>query len=156
MKLGTVIPYLKKIQKMSRDTPLEFCWHQHFFSPETSNFVISRNTDIDFILILLALFVSLRVVLINMVAIFYDVIISVHDVTSKILSLYSNCIANVFMWPKFGNSNISMREVITSFLYGFDQKNQFISVAEGLTLKVRKFWELIRAFIEVTGEKLVG
>ena len=27
MKLGTVIPYLKKIQKMykSRDTPLEFC-----------------------------------------------------------------------------------------------------------------------------------
>ena len=27
MKLGTVIPYLKKIQKLyeSRDTPLEFC-----------------------------------------------------------------------------------------------------------------------------------
>ena len=27
MKLGTVIPYLKKIQKIyeSRDTPLEFC-----------------------------------------------------------------------------------------------------------------------------------
>ena len=27
-----VIPYLKKIQKLyeSRDTPLEFCWHQHF------------------------------------------------------------------------------------------------------------------------------
>ena len=34
MKLGTVIPYLKKIQKMykSRDTPLGFCWHQHFFT----------------------------------------------------------------------------------------------------------------------------
>ena len=34
MKLGTVIPYLKKIQKIyeSRDTPLEFCWHQHFFT----------------------------------------------------------------------------------------------------------------------------
>ena len=34
MKLGTVIPYLKKIQKLyeSRDTPLEFCWHQHFFT----------------------------------------------------------------------------------------------------------------------------
>ena len=32
MKLGTVIPYLNKIQKIykSRDTPLEFCWHQHF------------------------------------------------------------------------------------------------------------------------------
>ena len=34
MKVGTVIPYLKKIQKIyeSRDTPLEFCWHQHFFT----------------------------------------------------------------------------------------------------------------------------
>ena len=34
MKLGTVIPYLRKIQKMykSRDTFLEFCWNQHFFT----------------------------------------------------------------------------------------------------------------------------
>ena len=34
IKLGTVIPYLKKIQKIyeSCDTPLEFCWHQHFFT----------------------------------------------------------------------------------------------------------------------------
>ena len=34
MKLGTVIPYPKKIQKIyeSRDTPFEFCWHQHFFT----------------------------------------------------------------------------------------------------------------------------
>ena len=34
MKLGTVISYLRKIQKMykSRDTSLEFCWHQHFFT----------------------------------------------------------------------------------------------------------------------------
>ena len=39
MKLGSVIPYLKKIQKLyeSRDTPLEFCWHQHFL-PEISKF----------------------------------------------------------------------------------------------------------------------
>ena len=30
------------------------------------------------------------------------------------------------MWPKFGNSNISVREVIiTSILSGFDQKNHF-------------------------------
>ena len=30
MKLGTVIPYLKKIQKIceSHHTPVEFCWHQ--------------------------------------------------------------------------------------------------------------------------------
>ena len=31
---GTIIPYLMKIQKLyeSRDTHLEFCWHQHFLS----------------------------------------------------------------------------------------------------------------------------
>ena len=44
----------------------------------------------------------------------YDVIISVDDVTNKILSRDSNCIVDVFMWPKFGNSSISMREVITT------------------------------------------
>ena len=34
MKLSAVIPDLKKIQKIykSRDTPLEFCLHQHFFT----------------------------------------------------------------------------------------------------------------------------
>ena len=34
MKLRIVILYLKKIQKLykSRDTPLEFCWHQHLFT----------------------------------------------------------------------------------------------------------------------------
>ena len=34
MKLGTVISYLKKIQKIyeSRDTRLGFCWHHHFFT----------------------------------------------------------------------------------------------------------------------------
>ena len=33
MTFDTVIPYLKKIQKLykSRDTPLEFCWHEYFF-----------------------------------------------------------------------------------------------------------------------------
>ena len=32
MKLGTVIPYTKKIQIINEscDTPLNFCWHQHF------------------------------------------------------------------------------------------------------------------------------
>ena len=49
MKLGTVIPYPKKIQKIyeSRDTPLEFC----IFYQKSANFTISRNTDIDCILI---------------------------------------------------------------------------------------------------------
>ena len=34
MKLGTVIPYLKKIQKIyeSHHAPLDFCWHQFFFT----------------------------------------------------------------------------------------------------------------------------
>ena len=34
MKLGTVISYLMKIQKIykSRDTSIEFCWHQHVFT----------------------------------------------------------------------------------------------------------------------------
>ena len=47
---------------------------------------------------------------------YYDVIISAHDVTKKNLrdSIY---IVDVAIWPKFGNSNISMREVIlTSIL----------------------------------------
>ena len=47
----------------------------------------------------------------------YEVIISVHDVTNKILSRDSNYIVDVVMWPKFGNSRIPMREVIiTSIL----------------------------------------
>ena len=56
----------------------------------------------------------------------YDVIIHVDDVTNKILSHDSNYIIDVLMWPKFGNSSISMRQVITtSILQGFDQKNRF-------------------------------
>ena len=46
----------------------------------------------------------------------YDVIIFAHDVTTKVLSHDSNYIVDVVMWPKFGNSSVSMREVITSIL----------------------------------------
>ena len=47
----------------------------------------------------------------------YDVITSVCDVTNKILSCDSNYIVDVVMWLKFGNSSISMRDVIiTSIL----------------------------------------
>ena len=42
----------------------------------------------------------------------YDVIIYVHYVTSKILSRDSSYIVDVVIWPKFGNSSISMTEVI--------------------------------------------
>ena len=50
MKLGTVIPYPKKIQKIyeSRDTTLRF---SAFFHRKSANSAISRNTDIDCILI---------------------------------------------------------------------------------------------------------
>ena len=104
----------------------------------------------------------------------YDVILSVPGVTSKILSLESNYIEDVVMWPKFGNSCISIREVIiTTILQGFYQKNFFffewfkfnnlrlvrglyISASKGLRLKVRKFLRLIPTFLEVKGEKQVG
>ena len=47
----------------------------------------------------------------------YEVIISFHDTTNKISSRDSNYILDVAMWPKFGNSSMSMREVvITSIL----------------------------------------
>ena len=47
----------------------------------------------------------------------YDVIILDFDVTNKILSLDSNHIIHIVMRLKFGNSSISMREVIIrSFL----------------------------------------
>ena len=42
----------------------------------------------------------------------YDVIISVHEVTNKTLSLDSNYNVNVVIWPKLGNSNIFVGEVI--------------------------------------------
>ena len=46
----------------------------------------------------------------------YDIIISAHDITNKILSCDSNYI-DVVMRPKFGNCNVSMRKVIiTSIL----------------------------------------
>ena len=47
----------------------------------------------------------------------YDVITYLHDVANKILSYDSNYFVDVVMWPKFGNSSISLREVIiTSIL----------------------------------------
>ena len=47
----------------------------------------------------------------------YRVIIPDYDVTNKILSRDSNYVVDVVMRPKFGNSSISMREVIiTSIL----------------------------------------
>ena len=144
VKLGTVIPYLKEIQKIykSRDTPLEFSWHQHFL-PEINKFCYIKKYRYrlffdTLFLIILSLFESWKTFLISMVTnlmrsakmatsslckikVFwkrdYDVIISVNDVTSKILQRDSDYIVDLVMWPKFGKSSISMREfIITSSL----------------------------------------
>ena len=85
------------------------------------------------------------------------------------------------MWRKFGNSSISVREVIiTSILYkDLTRKNTFFegwswfkfnnlgltlgiilkfytSVAKWSKLKVRKFWGLVSTFVKVIVEKLLG
>ena len=109
----------------------------------------------------------------------YDVIIPVDDVTNKILSRDSNYIVDVFMWPKFGNSSIGMREVITTLIKDLTRKTTYFEgwswlkfnnlglalgmnvkfctrVAKGLKLRVRKFWGAIPMFVEDTGRKLVG
>ena len=44
----------------------------------------------------------------------YDVITPACDVNNKILLHGSNDTVDVAIWPKFGSSNISMREVITT------------------------------------------
>ena len=49
-------------------------------------------------------------------------------------------------WFKFNNLGLAL-SISLKF---------YSSVAKELKLKVRKFWELIPTFIEVTGEKLVG
>ena len=44
----------------------------------------------------------------------YYVLYYGYDVTKKILSHDSNYIMNVVMWPRFSNSNICIRKVITT------------------------------------------
>ena len=45
---------------------------------------------------------------------FHNFIISVHDVTNIVLSRDSNYIVDVVVRPDFGNSSISIREIITT------------------------------------------
>ena len=56
----------------------------------------------------------------------YDAMIFVYDVINKILSRESNCIVDLVMWPKFGNSSISVREIISASIYkDLTRKNTF-------------------------------
>ena len=110
----------------------------------------------------------------------YGYITPDYDVIKKILSRDSNYIVDVVKWPKFDNCSISIWEfIITSILKGFDLKNRFFSgdvlikfnnfglalcmifkfyssLTKAIKLQVKKFWRLILAFVEVTGEKMVG
>ena len=53
MKLGKVMPCVKQIEKIyeSRDTPIDTLLTSSFLHWKSANFVISRNTDKDGILI---------------------------------------------------------------------------------------------------------
>ena len=69
----------------------------------------------------------------------YDVINYVHDVTNKILSRDSSYIVDVIMWLKFGNSSISIREVI------------IISILEGFNQGIRFFWGVVLVQVQQFG-----
>ena len=143
MKLGTVKRSNKYINHVTHSmSPADIST----FSPKISKFCYIKiylyrlHFETKY-LIILAFLESLRIVLIKKsykfddavkiafqgflkIAVFwnkdYDVIIYVHDVTNKILSHDSNYIVDMVIWSydhKFGNSSISIREVIiTSIL----------------------------------------
>ena len=69
----------------------------------------------------------------------YDFVIPDYNVTNKILSRDSNYIVDMVMWPKFGNSSISMREVIiTSILIGLT--NFQVTQLENKLITMKLWW----------------
>ena len=119
MKLGTVIPYLKKTQKSyeSRDTLLQFCQHQHFFIGNQQILLYQKtqiqieNTDlltffeflkIFFVSMVKSLIMSAKLAAPGLLKIIFqykghDVLIVDCDVTNKVLSRDSNHIVDVSM-----------------------------------------------------------
>ena len=72
----------------------------------------------------------------------YNITISVHDITSKSLSCDSNYVVNMVLWPKIGNSSISLREL--SWIWQKNKKflgmflvqlQQYLGLALGTGLK---------------------
>ena len=60
----------------------------------------------------------------------YDVIINAYGVINKIFSTDTIYIVNAIMWPKYGNSDISMKEVIIALiLHKLDQKIKIILIS---------------------------
>ena len=120
-KTGTVIPYLKRIQKIckSRDKPLEFGWHLQFFNRKFSlNRKIQTKIGFYYLLSNSFHFYWLFKACFNQHDCNFDyvskisyfrppwnnsilkkgyVIISVHEITTKILSRDSTYIVNVVM-----------------------------------------------------------
>ena len=128
MKLATVIPYLKQ-KKIS------MTWHTSwvqltspFFTRNEQNLLYQEMlleflNNFFFINMVTILMMSAKMTTPGLLKIKvfwnngFEVIISVNDVIKKILSSDSNYSVDVVMWPKFGNSSISMKEVIiTSIL----------------------------------------
>ena len=94
-------------------------WHTHWVLL-TSAFFHWKSAKIVSIKIIIILMMSAKLATLGFlnIKVFwnkgYNVIVSVHDVTNKLLSRDSNYVVDVVMWPKFGKSSISMREVNTT------------------------------------------
>ena len=80
----------------------------------------------------------------------YEIKISVHDITNKILSRDSDYIVYVVMWPKFGNSNISVREGIITYIELTKKSNFFKECSwfifsklglAGMAFKFKPLWQ---------------
>ena len=125
---------------MARQTPWVVLTSS-YFPRKSAIFVMSRNTDIDCVLIhnlfSFTFFELLKLVLINIVKILiisaklatpgflkmkvfwnkgYAVISSVDEFINKLSSRDSIHIVNVVMWIKFGNPSITMRQFIITWL----------------------------------------
>ena len=110
---------------------------------------------------------------------FSDVIISVHDVTSKMLSLESNYIVHVVVYPQLCDKRFYERCCQKDLTKKIDQIKKifkrcswlklnklglslginlkfYIGVTIWLKRKVRMFWQLTSTFVEVIGEKLLA
>ena len=125
----------------SRDKPLEFCWHQHFLTWNQQIlpyqeiqikiafwYIISNSFNFSWVFkdcfnehgynfddVSKNDYKCQQKNLLKMKVFWnkdYNVIISLHDVTNKILSRDSMYLVDVVMWPKFVNSSLSIREVI--------------------------------------------
>ena len=156
------------------DTVIWITWHTPWvpltsaiFHPKSANFAISRNTCKDWLdkkVTMLMMSAKMATPGLLKIKVFWnkgcDVILYVDDVTNKILSRDSKYIVDVVMWPKFGNSSISMTEVIitwkTAIFEGWSwfkfnnlglalgmNLKFYTSVEKGLKLKVRKLWGIV-------------